>query len=114
MWGILSLKNFANHIREVEMTLKEPKRPFLVVYPDEIATHGVGAAILLSELRFLSKRFAKDDHGYFEIFGSYLCEQLKISKPTLIKLRSELIRAKKIDFIHGKNQNSKCRYKILL
>lgn len=96
------------------MIAKKTRRPYIVVFEDEISGLGLEAAALLAKLRLLSKRFKKDDHGYFQVFGSYLYEQLGLPKRTFVRLRQQLVDAHKIDYIPGKNQNVKSRYKILL
>jgi len=93
---------------------RKPKRPFVLVYNDEIIAYGADAAILLSELRFLSHRRKKDDHGYFAVENTYLCKLLNINKRRLIYIRNKLIVARKIEYIQGANQNIKSRYKIVL
>ena len=93
---------------------KKPKRPYMVVYNDEKIAYGADAAILLSELRFLSHRRKKDDRGYFSVENTYICKLLGIDKRKLIRDRDKLIKARRIDYIQGKNQNVKSRYKIVL
>ncbi len=96
------------------MIARKPKRPFVLVYNDEIIAYGADAAILLSELRFLSHRRKKDDRGYFSLENKYLCNLLGIDKRKLIRDRDKLVKAGRIDYIQGRNQNVKSRYKIVL
>lgn len=93
---------------------KKPKRPFMVVYNDEIIAYGADAAILLSELRFLSHRRKKDDHGYFAVDSSYLTAQTGFSRTKIIRLRDKLVKVGRVKYIAGYNQNIKSRYKIVL
>ena len=96
------------------MIARKPKRPFVLVYNDEIIAYGADAAILLPELRFLSHRRKKDDHGYFAVENTYLCKLLHINKRKLIYERNKLIKAGRIEYVHGSNQNIKSRYRIVL
>ena len=96
------------------MITKKPRRPFIAVYNDELIAYGADAAVLLSELRFLSHRRKKDNHGYFTIENTYLCKMLGMNKRKLIYERNKLIKAGRISYIQGANQNLKSRYKIIL
>lgn len=90
------------------------REPYTIVLNREADELGVEAAFLLANLRLLSRRFEKDEHGYFEVFGTYLTDQLGVSKPKFLRIRDKLIEAGKIDYIAGRNQNAKSRYKIVL
>lgn len=93
---------------------KKPKRRYTIVYDDDAMELGSDAARLLSRLQFYSRRFKKDDHGYFEIFGTYIAESLGFSKRKFIRERDKLVKAGRIKYIAGRNQNAKSRYKIVL
>ena len=84
------------------------------MYDDEADEVGSDAARLLARLRFFSHRFKKDDHGYFEIFGTTIADSLKFDKYKFKRERDKLVKAGKIDYIAGRNQNAKSRYKIVL
>lgn len=96
------------------MIARKQKRAYCVVYFDEAAALGDSAAFLLSALRFFSKTRKKDDHGYFTIEGEFLRKALGFKKDKFIQARKKLIDAKRIDYIQGRNQNVKSRYKLVL
>ena len=89
------------------------KRPFFVVYQDEALELGTDAALLLAELRYLSRTLRKDDYGYFRAESAHLREMLGFGKDKLQRTRKKLIDTGRIDYIQGQNQNQKPRYKML-
>lgn len=89
------------------------KRLFFVVYQDEALELGAEASLLLADLRYLAKHTQKDEHGYFTVENTFICKALGMNKRKLIYERNKLIQAGRIDYIHGRNQNQKSRYKLL-
>ena len=89
------------------------KRPFIVVYQDEALELGTDVALLLAELRYLSKTLKKDDRGYFRVETAHLSKMLGYSKDKILRMRDKLVRNGKIDLVQGSNQNMKPRYKLL-
>lgn len=93
---------------------RKRKRLYVRVYNDVAKDVGTGPATLYGFLEFLSKRFKKDEHGYFCVFNTFIREQLGFGCDKLRNYRNKLIRAGYIDYIQGINQNAKSRYKIVL
>ena len=96
------------------MIAKKVKRPYFVVYKDEIVSLGADAALILAELRYLSRKSKKDLGGFFTADSSFIREQIGMKRDTFLRNRDKLIKLGKIDFIQGSNQNVKSRYKIVL
>jgi len=90
------------------------KRIYIRTYGGIIQDLGVGPAVLYGFLEFLSKRFKKDDRGYFCVFNTFIKEQLGIGRDKLKNYRNALVEAGYIDYIQGINQNAKSRYKIIM
>ena len=90
------------------------RRPYFVIFQDEALELGADAALLLAELRYLEKHLKKDDHGYFRVDNSHIQEMVGFKKDRLASSRAKLIKAKKIDYIQGRNQNMKSRYRVIV
>ena len=69
-------------------------------------------AILYSYLKFLSKRAEIDEHGYFRLDSRPICSKLRLDRQVLNRMRRRLMVKGLIDYIPGKNQNIKPRYKV--
>ena len=96
------------------MIAKRRNGTFLVVDMKLAQAHGIVLAGLLAELSYLSRITKKDDHGYFRKDSKYIYEILGLSKMSFMRYRNKLQELGLIDFIPGKNQNEKCRYKVML
>lgn len=81
---------------------------------EDLDLYGPSSALILAELRYLEKRRKKDEHGYFTVESSYICNRLKLKRDKFLRDRRTLIDQGIIDVIQGQNQNIKTRYKIML
>lgn len=100
-------------VNEVDLK-KRYKRFYIKSYYEITQKLGAGPSILYGFLEFLSKKFDKDDYGYFRVFNTFIRENLGIGPDRLKRDRDTLVRAGYIDYIQGVNQNAKPRYKIVL
>lgn len=68
--------------------------------------------IFLSYLKFLSRKIKQDDHGYFRLDSGYIERKIGMNRQTVKRCRDHLVKLKLVDYIPGRNQNQKPRYRV--
>ena len=89
------------------------KQPFLRLDLGLVRQLGPSPALLLVYLRYIASRQATDPHGYFSVDSGFIAEALGFTRKQQQRARSALIAAGLLDYLPGKNQNTKSRFKLL-
>jgi hypothetical protein len=80
---------------------------------DILSKYGGDAACVYAYLCFVARRKPKDGHGYFTMDSAFAARALGITRQRFIRSRDKLAMGELVDYIEGRNQNCKPRYKLL-
>lgn len=69
--------------------------------------------IFLSYLKFLCRKLKSDDRGYINLDSGYIERSLGMDRQKIRRYREHLVKLKVVDYIPGRNQNQKPRYRVL-
>lgn len=69
--------------------------------------------LLLALLQFVSKKFKKDEYGYFRLDSGFITENTGMNRQKIKRVRDRLIKLDIVEYIPGFNQNQKPRYRLL-
>lgn len=75
---------------------------------------GLDCAMLFACLKLLARKQRMDDYGFFQVDRAFLEPNLGMSRDRLLRARKNLEESGMIQFIEGRNQNQRPRYKIVV
>lgn len=93
------------------MVSKKPLT-YLVVRLSDLRELSGNEVLFLAYLKQVSKAKPKKS-GYFELDSGYIGKTLCLDRRQVARMREKLVKAGRIAYIPGKNQNDKPRWKLL-